>query len=85
MGQRDFLLKEEKIDKLPMRAQKHFYAQHCGTYGSQQTGRSMCLVRFFVPFWFYCGCLIRNALTCSYSDSGPNKSTRFTRADIRTV
>lgn len=27
MGQRDFLLKEEKIDKLPMRAQKHFYVQ----------------------------------------------------------
>jgi len=46
-GQRDFLLKEEKIDKLPLRAQKHFYAQHCGTHGSQQTGRSMCLVRFF--------------------------------------
>jgi hypothetical protein len=47
MGQRDFLLKEEKIDKLPLRAQKHFYVQHCGTHGSQQTGRSMCLVRFF--------------------------------------
>jgi hypothetical protein len=46
-GQRDFLLKEEKIDKLPLRAQKHFYVQHCGTHGSQQTGRSMCLVRFF--------------------------------------
>ncbi len=30
MGQRDFLLKEEKIDKLPLRAQKHFYVQHCG-------------------------------------------------------
>lgn len=47
MGQRDFLLKEEKIDKLPLRAQKHFYVQHYGTHGSQQTGRSMCLVRFF--------------------------------------
>ena len=31
MGQRDFLLKEEKIDKLPLRAQKHFYVQHYGT------------------------------------------------------
>ena len=48
MGQRDFLFKEEKIDKLPLRAQKHFYVQHCGTHGSQQTGRSMCLVRFFL-------------------------------------
>ena len=48
MGQRDFLLKEEKIDKLPLRAQKHFYVQHYGTHGSQQTGRSMCLVRFFL-------------------------------------
>lgn len=51
MGQRDFLLKEEKIDKLPLRAQKHFYVQHYGTHGSQQTGRSMCLVRFFLYYF----------------------------------
>ena len=51
MGQRDFLFKEEKIDKLPLRAQKHFYVQHYGTHGSQQTGRSICLVRFFLYYF----------------------------------
>jgi len=50
MGQRDFLLKEEKIDKRPAGA-KHFYVQHYGTHGSQQTGRSMCLVRFFLYYF----------------------------------
>lgn len=80
MGQRDFLSQEKKIDKLPCgrgSTSMRSIAVHTEVNKPDEACAS--------SGSFYCGCLIRNALTCSYSDSGPNKSTRFTRADIRTV
>lgn len=83
MGQRDFCW-EEKIDKLPC-GRRSTSMRSIAVHTEVNKPDEACASSGSFYLWVYCGCLIRNALTCSYSDSGPNKSTRFTRADIRTV